>query len=167
MQCVLLNADYSFLNIVDWRRAICLMVKNKVEVVSYSDRIIKGAEGFVMKVPAVIKLIKFIRAIYRTKVNFSKRNILTRDGFKCAYCGTRTRDLTLDHIIPKSRGGKSTFENCVACCKACNHKKGRHTPSETNMYLKIKPYQPTISEFFRIKIRNLGIDHLLKEIGLI
>ena len=167
MQCVLLNADYSFLNIVDWRRAICLMVKNKVEVVSYSDRNIKGVEGFVMKIPTVIKLIKFIRAIYRTKVNFSKKNILVRDGFKCAYCGTRTRDLTLDHIIPKSRGGKSTFENCVACCKACNHKKGRHTPSETNMYLKIKPYQPTISEFFRIKIRNLGIDHLLKEIGLI
>ena len=167
MQCVLLNADYSFLNIVDWRRAICLMVKNKVEVVSYSDRNIKGAEGFVMKIPTVIKLIKFIRAIYRTKVNFSKKNILVRDGFKCAYCGTRTRDLTLDHIIPKSRGGKSTFENCVACCKACNHKKGRHTPSETNMYLKTKPYQPTISEFFRIKIRNLGIDHLLKEIGLI
>ena len=167
MQCVLLNADYSYLNIVDWRRAICLIVKNKVEVVSYSDQIVRGAEGFVMKIPAVIKLIKFIRAIYRTKVNVSKRNILIRDGFKCGYCGANTRDLTVDHIIPKSRGGKSTFENCVACCKACNHKKGGHMPSEIHMYLQRRPYHPTISEFFRMKIRNLGIDHLLKEIGLI
>ncbi|MBW1698413.1 MAG: HNH endonuclease [Deltaproteobacteria bacterium] len=167
MQCVLLNADYSFLNIVDWRRAICLMIKNKVEVVSYSDRIVKGAEGLVMKVPAVIKLIKFIRAIYRTKVNFSKRNILIRDGFRCVYCGKSTKDLTLDHIIPRSRGGKSTFENCVACCKACNHKKGGKTPSESNMFFKIKPYHPTISEFFRLRLRNLGIDDLLAQIGLI
>jgi 5-methylcytosine-specific restriction endonuclease McrA len=143
------------------------MVKDKVEVVSYSEKIVKGTEGFTMKVPAVIKLIKLIRAIYRTKVNFSKRNILVRDGFRCAYCGAGPRDLTLDHIIPKSKGGKSTFENCVACCKPCNHRKGGHTPSEIRMYLRRKPYHPTISEFFRLKVRNLGIDHLLEEIGLI
>ena len=166
MQCVLLNADYTYLNIVDWKRAVCLMVKNKVQVLSYSERIVRGAEGLVMKVPAVIKLIKFIRAIYRARVHFNKRNVLVRDRFICMYCGKKSRNLTVDHIIPKSRGGKSDFDNCVACCKPCNNKKGRHLPSEVRMYLKKKPTQPTISEFLRIKLASLGIDDLLAQLGV-
>lgn len=165
MQCVLLNSDYTFLNIVDWKRAICLVVKNKVQIVSYTEKTVRGAEGMVMRVPAVIKLIKFIRAIYRAKVHFNKRNVLIRDKYTCAYCDTRTRDLTIDHIIPRSRGGKSDFDNCVTSCKPCNSKKGGHTPSEVRMYLKKKPYQPTISEFLRIKLSSMGIDDLLNHLG--
>ncbi len=166
MQCVLLNSDYTFLNIVDWKRAICLVVKNKVQIVSYTEKTVRGAEGLVMRLPAVIKLIKFIRAIYRAKVHFNKRNVLIRDRYTCAYCDTKTRDLTIDHIIPRSRGGKSDFDNCVACCKSCNTRKGGHTPSEVRMYLKKKPYQPTISEFLRIKLTSLGIDDLLEQLGV-
>ncbi len=165
-QCVLLNADYSFLNIVDWKRAMCLLVKSKVQVLKYSERIIRTAEGAIIKVPAVMRLIKLIRALYRNRVPFSKKNILIRDGFKCAYCGTDKFKLTIDHIIPKARGGKTTFENCVASCKACNNSKGSKTPKEADMYLKVKAYQPTISEFLRLKVRKLGINDILKDFGI-
>lgn len=165
-QCVLLNADYTFLNLVNWKRAICLMAKGKVEVVKDSQRTIRNASGKVLKVPAVMRLIKLIRTIYRTSVTFTKRNILIRDRFKCAYCGARREKLSIDHIIPKSRGGKMTFENCVAACKPCNLKKGGRTPNEARMYLKIRPYQPTISEFLRLKFENLGLHDLLRELDV-
>jgi len=165
-QCVLLNADYTFLNLVDWKRAICLMTKGKVEVVKDSARTIRNAGGVELKVPAVMRLIKLIRTIYRTSVTFTKRNILIRDKFKCAYCGARKERLSIDHILPKSRGGGMTFENCVAACKACNLKKGGRTPSEARMYLNVKPYQPTISEFLRLKFENLGIHEVLRELGV-
>jgi 5-methylcytosine-specific restriction endonuclease McrA len=165
-QCVLLNADYTFLNLVNWKRAICLMAKGKVEVVKDSQRTIRNASGKVLKVPAVMRLIKLIRTIYRTSVTFTKRNILIRDRFKCAYCGARREKLSIDHIIPKSRGGKMTFENCVAACKPCNLKKGGRTPNEARMYLKIRPYQPTISEFLRLKFENLGLQDVLRELDV-
>ena len=164
--CVLLNADYTFLNLVNWKRAICLMAKGKVEVVKDSQRTIRNASGKVLKVPAVMRLIKLIRTIYRTSVTFTKRNILIRDRFKCAYCGARREKLSIDHIIPKSRGGKMTFENCVAACKPCNLKKGGCTPNEARMYLKIRPYQPTISEFLRLKFENLGLHDVLRELDV-
>ena len=164
--CVLLNADYTFLNLVNWKRAICLMAKGKVEVVKDSQRTIRNASGAELKVPAVMRLIKLIRTIYRTSVTFTKRNVLIRDHFKCAYCGASKEKLSIDHIIPKSKGGKMTFENCVAACRACNLKKGGRTPSEARMFLKIKPFQPTISEFLRLKFENLGIHDVLRELGI-
>lgn len=170
-QCILLNADYSFMNVVDWKRALRLMVKNKVTVLSYSDHQVTGAEGLVVRLPAVMKLIKLIRSVYRSRVPFSKRNVLIRDGFKCAYCGTRNGKMTIDHIIPKSRGGGTSFENCVACCRTCNLKKGYHTPSEARMYLNCKPHQPTISEFLRLRLKRLGIrdlwQHLNEQLGVV
>ncbi len=164
--CVLLNADYSFLNLVSWKRALRLLTKDKVRVLSSSEMVVNGVDGYAVKVPAVMRLIKLIRTIYRAKVPFSKRNVLLRDGLKCAYCGAVTRHLTLDHIIPRSRGGKTTFENCVGCCAPCNNKKDCRTPREAGMHLKIKPYQPTISEFLRIKFKRLGVDRVLEELGV-
>jgi len=166
-QCVLLNADYTFLNLVNWKRAICLIAKGKVEVVKDSQQTIRNCSGTELKVPAVMRLIKLIRTIYRTRVTFTKRNVLIRDRFKCAYCGARREKLSIDHIIPKSRGGKMTFENCVAACRPCNLKKGGRTPSEARMYLKRRPYQPTISEFLRLKFENLGLHDVLHELGFI
>jgi 5-methylcytosine-specific restriction endonuclease McrA len=113
-----------------------------------------------------MRLIKLIRTIYRTSVTFTKRNVLIRDRFKCAYCGSHGDRLSIDHIIPKSRGGKMTFENCVAACKPCNLRKGGRTPNEAKMYLKVRPYQPTISEFLRLKFESLGIHDMLRELGV-
>lgn len=165
-QCVLLNADYTFLNVVNWKRAICLIAKGKVQVLKHSKRIVRTGEGIAVKVPAVMKLIHLIRTLYVNRVPFSKRNVFVRDGFQCAYCGAPREKLTVDHIIPKSRGGETTFENCVSSCKPCNNKKGDRSPREANMYLNVKPYQPTISEFLRMKVKKLGINHILKDLGI-
>ena len=162
-QCVVLNADYSFLNVVDWQRAICLLVKNKVKVLRYSGKTVMTGEGMSVRVPLVIKLIKFIRMVYRSRVPFSKKNVMIRDGFKCAYCRRHTARLTIDHIIPKSRGGRTEFENCVTACRECNHKKGNQMPSEARMYPQVKAYQPTISEFLQRKVKQLGIEEMLKD----
>jgi len=164
--CILLNADYTFLNVVHWKRAICLMAKGKVEVLKDSSGTVKSSAGAIFKIPAVMRLIKLIRTIYRTGVAFCKKNIFIRDAFKCAYCGTTKMRLTIDHLIPKSRGGQSTFENCVAACKPCNIKKGDQTPREAKMFLNVRPVQPTISEFLRIKFENLGFYDVLKELGV-
>jgi len=164
--CILLNADYSFLNLVDWKKAMCLMAKDKVQVLTYSQRIIRTAEGLLLRVPAVMRLIKLIRSLYRSRVPFSKANILVRDGFRCAYCGSKKEKLTLDHIIPKSRGGSSTFENCVASCRPCNNHKDCRTPREAGMVLHVRPYQPTIAEFLQIKVKNLGINRVLRDLGI-
>jgi 5-methylcytosine-specific restriction endonuclease McrA len=165
-QCVVLNADYSFLNVVDWKRAMCLLIKEKVKVLKYSTLTVQTGEGITFKIPTVIKLIKLIRTVYRARVPFSKRNVLIRDGFKCAYCLKGNRFLTIDHIVPRSRGGRTEFENCVAACRTCNHLKGNQTPSEAKMYPSVKAYQPTISEFLRRKIKLLGLSELLREFGL-
>ena len=164
--CIVLNADYTFLNTINWKRAICLVIKGKVEVLKYTDKMITNAEKTIeMKIPAVIKLIKIIRSLYRNRVPFSKRNVMVRDGFACVYCGDENA-LTIDHVLPVSRGGKSQFENCVAACKECNSIKGDRTPSEAKMYLKKQPHAPTISEFINMRMEKLGIMDLLRDLGV-
>ncbi len=165
-RCVILNGDYTFLNVVNWKRAINLMVKDKVEVLKFSDRVVRNGEGKVVtRIPLVMKLMKIIRMIYKNRVPFSKRNIFVRDKYACAYCHTN-KDLTIDHIMPASRGGKTNFDNCITACRPCNNKKGNRTPSEAKMYLSHQPYAPTISEFIRLKMKQLGIDKFLEEIGV-
>ena len=110
---ILLNQDFSFLTVLNWKKAIKLLVKEKVEVIKYSKKEIRNAESTVkMVVPKVIKLLYYIKNV-NIKVKYSKRNVLVRDQFTCAYCGGKPRRLTVDHIIPKSKGGKSTYENTV------------------------------------------------------
>ena len=167
-RCVVLNGDYSYLNVVSWKRAVCLMIKGKAEVLKWSDQEVRNCEGKVItKIPLVLRLIKIIRMIYKNKVPYSKRNIFVRDNFTCVYCGTKAKvKLTIDHVIPKSRGGKSDFDNCVASCRPCNLKKGHKTPNEARMYMKGRPYTPTIYEFIRLKMKHYKIDEFLKELGV-
>jgi len=151
---------------VNWQKGLKLLYKGKATVLKYTEIVVNTAEKVVVKIPAVIKLIKLIRTIYRTKVPFSKNNIMVRDNFTCQYCGVEKNKLTIDHVIPVSRGGKSSFENCVAACQDCNNKKGSQLPSEARMYLKRQPTSPTISEFTRLKAVKSGIFDLLKELGV-
>lgn len=164
-QVILLNNNGSFLRMIDWQRAVCLIVKDRAIVVSeFKDKVIRTAKGFFMKVPMAIKLLNAVRKLYKSRVPYSKRNVMIRDKFTCAYCGSK-KDLTIDHIIPKSRGGKSTFDNCVTSCKSCNNHKGDRTPREANMFIRTKVFTPTIHEFTQMKIDQLGIRDLLNEIG--
>jgi 5-methylcytosine-specific restriction endonuclease McrA len=164
--CILLNGDYSYLCEVDWKKALCLVFSEKAKVLKYSDRIIKGV-GRTFRVPAVILLIKVVRSIYRNRVPFSKRNVLVRDRYTCVYCGRRRRKLTIDHVMPVSRGGKNDFDNCVASCRSCNNKKGACTPHEAGMHMQKQPYQPTIAEFIRIRLHQSGAYRFLEDLGLL
>lgn len=163
--CILLNGDYTFLCLVDWRKAMCLVFAQKVKVLKYSDKIIQGV-GKVFRAPAVLLLIKVVRSVYRGRVPFSNKNVLVRDRFVCAYCGKKANPLTIDHVIPRSKGGKTSWENCVACCKACNNNKGARTPREAKMHLIKRPFQPTIAEFIRIRLKQSTVYDVLVELGI-
>jgi len=162
--CVILNGDYSYLNTVNWQKAIKLLIKGKVTVVKYTDEVIRAGKQ-IFKIPSVMKLIKIIRTIYKTHVPFSKKNVMIRDKYTCQYCESKT-NLSIDHVVPVSRGGKSAFENCVTACKKCNNKKSDKLPSEVHMYPKKMPVNPTISEFTRIKAVKSGVYDLLKDLGV-
>ena len=164
-RCIVLNGDYTYLNTVSWKRAVCLVMKGKSEVLKYTNKVLTCASGKCIQIPLIIKLIKVVRMIYKNKVPFSKRNVMVRDGYRCSYCGTM-KNLTIDHIIPRSKGGKSSFENCTTACKPCNNKKGNRTPSEAQMFMSRQAYAPTISEFLRLKMKKLGADAYLKEMGV-
>jgi len=152
---IVLNAGYEFLGLVSWQRAMGLLFTGKVEVVKQSDRVVKTVSR-TFRVPAVIRLIKFIRQIYRREVPFSRKNILVRDGYVCQYCGGdfTASDLTVDHIIPKVQGGDNGWTNVVACCRSCNMRKGGRTPRQAGMQLIRKPFKPTIMEFINLYLRR-------------
>jgi len=164
--CILLNGDYTFLCMVDWKKAMKLVFAGKVTVLKYSDKMIRSVGG-VFKTPAVLVLMKVVRSIYKGRVPFNRKNLLIRDRSACAYCGKSGKNLTIDHVIPKSKGGKTDFDNCVACCSECNNRKGAGTPREAGMHLPKRPYQPTISEFIRIRLERSGVYNLLVEIGIL
>jgi len=164
---ILLNSDYSYLNTISWKTAMKLLFKGKVEMLKATNRILKSIEGkWTVVVPAVLRLIKLVRTVYKTRVPFSKRNVVQRDLFTCQYCGHKEKKMTIDHVVPISRGGKTTFENCVAACKPCNNTKGDRTPNEANMTLRKQPHQPTIMEFLTLRMKALGIDEVLRDLGV-
>jgi len=163
--CILLNGDFSYLCQIRWKKAMGLLFSEKAKVLKYSDRVIRGVNK-VFRAPAVMVLVKIVRSVYRNRVPFSKKNVLLRDRYTCAYCGRKPRNLTIDHIIPLSKGGKTDFDNCVACCAPCNHRKGARTPREAGMRLSRRPYQPTITEFMNLRLRQSGAYQFLQDIGL-
>ena len=152
---IVLNASYEFLGLVSWKRAMILLFNKKVEVVKESDRIIRTVTRS-FKVPAVVRLVKFIRQIYRREVPFTRKNVLTRDEFVCQYCGREhsSGSLTMDHVIPKVQGGKNEWTNVVACCRSCNMRKGGNTPRQAHMRLVRQPFKPTIMEFINLYLRK-------------
>lgn len=168
MSVILLNYDYTFLNKVPLRQALLYLAKGKVTVEKSSDDKVVRSFSEEMPAPIVVRLVYLIRSIFKRAVVWSKRNVMVRDGFKCVYCGSK-KALNIDHVIPRAKGGKNTFENTVTSCKGCNSYKGDKTLQESNMYFidrGYRPYQPTIFEFIKKYHESLGIDKLLKEIGV-
>lgn len=162
-EVIVLNSSYEFLNTVSWKQAIKLICKGKVEIVKTGKRIVKNFEDTVeIVVPKVLRLLKYVRAVFKKSVPFSKRNIHIRDDSTCQYCGKKDKvgntRLGIDHIVPRAEGGKSTWENCVSACWECNNKKGSKSLRESGMFLKRKPFQPTIAEFLHIRLSNAGFD---------
>lgn len=144
---LVLNQDYQPLSVCSVQRSMKLIFLEKAELLhddpSKELRSIRQSFQF----PSVIRLRNYIRVPY-SKIVLSRRNVMRRDDFKCQYCGKRS-ELTIDHVIPKSRGGKDTWENLITACDKCNVKKGSRTPKEAGMSLSHKPYRPIPITFFR------------------
>jgi len=165
-----LNRGYLAIHVVSARRAFCLLCKGLAEVISieddsyYSydfsswrevselkiqlDEVQESEEwiqavNFLIQVPRVIRLLHYDR-IPRNSVKFSRRNIFLRDEHRCQYCARQfgTPQLSLDHVLPRSRGGKTTWENIVCACRKCNIRKGGRTPREAGMHLHNEPKKP-------------------------
>ncbi len=141
-QVLLLNITYEPLKIINWKKAITLLMLGKVEVLEEYGRDIHSV-SFTIKLPSVVRLLMMVRRP-RNEVRFSRHNIYARDKYKCQYCGQKlpVEDLSYDHVVPKSRGGKTLWNNIVTSCMACNRKKGGRTPKEANMKLIRKPSKP-------------------------
>ncbi len=137
---LLLNADYEPLNVCDVRRAFRLVFGAKAEVIEYDHADIVTPQR-IFRAPSVIRLQYHIRRP-RPRVRLSRREVFARDGHVCQYCGRATGDLTLDHVVPRHRGGSHTWDNLVAACKPCNHRKGGKMPDEARMRPLRAPCEP-------------------------
>lgn len=138
-----LDSDWRPLRVATWQKAIANIFLGKVEVVEYSrDHTIQGVER-AHPMPSVVRVVRSFRR-ERIRVKFSRINIYLRDAFTCQYCGARrpTEDLNFDHVIPRSHGGKTCWENIVTCCIDCNSTKANRSPSEAGLRLLSKPRKP-------------------------
>ena len=139
------------------KRAICLQVLEKIDVIAKYDEKIQSP-SISLNLPSVIKIRDYIR-YNDMAVEISRKNILIRDDHSCQYCGTKmTSHLTVDHVLPRFRGWKDIWENLVAACKPCNQKKGNRTPDEANMPLDRQPKRPNRIHYFQRFVKDLQVD---------
>jgi len=140
---LVLNATYEPLNIVSVQRAVVLLLKEKAEVIEAAKTLLR-AENFAINLPLVIRLVTFVPIPRRLPLPLSRRTVLARDLYTCQYCGGQPgkHELTVDHVVPRSRGGMTTWENVAAACGPCNRKKGDRMPEEAQMSLHSKPARP-------------------------
>jgi 5-methylcytosine-specific restriction endonuclease McrA len=153
---LVLNQDYQPLSICSVQRSVKLLFLDKAEMLHEApDRVIRTVDDE-FAYPSVIRLRRYIRIPY-SRIVLTRRNIMKRDRHTCQYCGLKS-DLTLDHVHPKSRGGKDTWENLVTACNKCNVKKGNRTPDEAKMPLKTDPYRPIHITFFQNLMNGVNED---------
>jgi 5-methylcytosine-specific restriction endonuclease McrA len=156
MQRVLvLNATYEPLSIVSVQRAVVLLLKEKAELVEAAAERLHASRTS-LPVPLVIRLVYYVRIPHPVVLAPTRRSVALRDNFTCQYCGTTPGRglLTLDHIMPRSRGGTTTWENVVAACRQCNMRKGSRTPEEAHMTLRKTPGRPHYVAFLLLSEAN-------------
>jgi 5-methylcytosine-specific restriction endonuclease McrA len=138
---LLLNVTYEPLTTVGLRRAVCLVLGEKADVVheDLGGAVLRSA-SVVLGTPSVIRLRRYIRVPYRSRIPLTRAALMRRDNYLCAYCGTRAD--TIDHVVPRSRGGKHDWENCVASCTRCNHRKADRLIEELGWTLRAAPAVP-------------------------
>jgi 5-methylcytosine-specific restriction endonuclease McrA len=154
---LILNGNYEPLAISSVEKAIVLLYLDKAELVSSLTNRAVHSTSMTMPFPSVIRLAQYVRVPFK-KVILSRKNILRRDGHKCQYCGLSGVTLTVDHIMPKSRGGEDSWENLVSACLRCNNVKGSQTPDEAQMALLRRPIRPNHVTFLRQFIGRIDKD---------
>jgi 5-methylcytosine-specific restriction endonuclease McrA len=140
MRTLVLNAGYEPLAVVSFKRALVLVLNGKATVVAADeDHPVFGSSG-AWERPSVILLTRYVRMPGARRVPVTRRGVLRRDQFHCAYCGKSAT--TIDHVLPRSRGGADSWENLVACCLSCNNTKGDRTPTEMGWTMRVTPRTP-------------------------
>ena len=164
---IVINTNYTYLGTTSAETAMRWLVTGKAVAMKLSDKVFRTvSEAFA--VPLVVRLISLVRQVYKRRVQWSKRNVMIRDGHTCVYCGSED-DLDIDHVVPKAQGGKNKWENCVTSCRDCNREKRDRTPNQAGMFFKRRgwrPSQPTVMEFIQLYQVRLGIDKVLKQMGI-
>ena len=149
---LLLNQSYEPLMLIGVKRAIILLINEKVDTLENYNEIIH-AVSLSLQVPSVVKL-KYYAKIKRKEIVLSRRNILKRDGYTCQYCNIKSVPMTVDHIIPKNNGGIDSWDNLVAACVPCNARKGKHALSNIDMKLSKVPRKPTVILHLQKFVKN-------------
>lgn len=148
---LVLNQNYEPLNVCNMRRAIGLILHHKAEILDvYQHPIVTASRT--IDAPSVIRLSHLIRRPH-PRVKLTRREIFIRDNYTCQYCGTHSGDLTIDHIVPRSRGGSHSWENLVSACRSCNHRKGGKLLTDSKMRLRQQPYEPRAGRYYTIQRR--------------
>lgn len=147
-QVLVLNATYEPINVCSLQRAVVLVLKDKAEVLEHAARKLRSATSAVAA-PLVIRLRYFVRVPRHESRKISRRAVFARDGYECQYCGAASH-LTMDHVIPRSRGGRSSWENVVTSCAPCNLRKGNRLPAEINMHPRMVPRPPRPDVFISV-----------------
>lgn len=146
---LVLNATYEPINVCTVRRAAVLLLKEKAEVLEHAATSLHWATGSLPR-PMVIRLVSYVRVprdTHRRKI--TRRAVFARDGWECQYCGSRS-SLTVDHVVPRSKGGLSTWENIVAACAPCNRRKGDRLPHQVDMHPRNTPRAPNPNIFIQL-----------------
>ncbi|MCH7653413.1 MAG: HNH endonuclease [Chloroflexi bacterium] len=150
---LVLNQNYQPLNVCNVRRAVVLLGRGKAEIIINGRGHIRTI-SLLVQVPSVIRLVYMVRRpLVRRRL--SRRAIFYRDGFRCQYCGKESKNMTLDHIMPRSRGGPHVWENVVSACIPCNHRKAGLTPKEANMRMLKKPTAPRPNPYYMFHHRSI------------
>lgn len=153
---LVLNQSYQPINVTSVERAFVLVFLDKAELLhDIPDKKLRSAQEQ-FPFPSVIRLFKYVHIPYQS-ISLNRINIFRRDSFKCGYCGDKN-NLTIDHVLPRSRGGKDTWQNLVTACESCNSKKGDRTPDEANMPLRVSPFKPSYIIFLRNFAGKIPID---------
>ena len=147
-QVLVLNATYEPINVCSLQRAVVLVLKNKAEVLERAARKLRSAT-MAHAYPLVIRLVYFVRIPRHESRKISRRAVFARDKYTCQYCGSGSH-LTMDHVVPRSRGGRSSWDNVVTSCAACNLHKGNRLPSEINMHPRTHPRAPRADIFISV-----------------
>lgn len=164
---ILLNSDFNPIKVISVRKAIKLISRNKVEGIGSKYIKVKTIVKEIV-VPRVLRLLNYIKLNYRRTVNYSRKMIYERDMYICQYCSAKltNKNISLDHVIPISKGGKNTFENLVTSCKKCNHRKGPKLMDEIGYSLIKHPTRPDEKTFLKYKLKDVSdYSELLQEIG--
>ena len=151
---LVLNASYEPLNVCSLRRAHVLVWKGKAEIIESHERPLRSACTYFQR-PHVIRLVTYVRVPRSVKRRISRRALFARDGWRCVYCGDSAGRLTLDHVVPRSRGGDSVWENVVTACAPCNLRKGDRLLEETHMNLARPPRAPSPVLFISLGLQRV------------